>query len=448
MEDKDYKKLYEEAIERAKYALTTDMDNSGHWAVNYIFPQLKENKDEKVMKALIHLVNSNKEGSFGIDNYDGIKWDDILSWIEIQGEHKHFRDCIQTGDEVTRNQDGDIVNLSQLKRITKLKPKFKTDDWVQIDGGHVMKILEVKKDVLCYRILNWCGNESVRKISDIDSIAHLWTIQDAKNGDVLAYNDGSLTIFRYRLSGLDAGLYMSYVLLTDKIEFKQTCAISNVHPATKEQSDLLFQKMKETGYEWDFEKKELRTIEQKSTWSEEDLTCLGYLAKFVDENGDSFYGKNKQNVVKWIQSFANLNPTQKQEWSEEDEKMWSQVINEIEAIKSISSTIFEKNIAQDKIDWLKSIKDRVQPKQEWSEEDKSMYIRTLGILGKCYMGELPTKVEEELEWLKSVELQSHWKPSEEQLKTLWDAIVYVEDNNSNFVGGCMLESLYKDLKKL
>ena len=267
---------------------------------------------------------------------------------------------------------------------------------------------------------------------------------------MLAYNDGSLTIFRYRLSGLDAGLYMSYVLLTDKIEFKQTCAISNVHPATKEQRDLLFQKMKETGYEWDFEKKELRTIEQKSTWSEEDLTCLGYLAKFVDENGDSFYGKNKQNVVKWIQSFANLNQTQKQEWSEKDEKMWSQVINEIEAIKSNSSTIFEKNIAQDKIDWLKSIKDRVQPqlKQEWSEEDKSMYIRTLGILGKCYMGELPTKVEEELEWLKSVELQSHWKPSEEQLKTLWDAIVYVEDNNSNFVGGCMLESLYKDLKKL
>jgi hypothetical protein len=40
--------------------------------------------------------------------------------------------------------------------------------------------------------------------------------------------------------------------------------------------------------------------------------------------------------------------------------MWAQVINEIEAIKSKSSTIFEKNIAQNKIDWLKSIKDRIK----------------------------------------------------------------------------------------
>ena len=36
----------------------------------------------------------------------------------------------------------------------------------------------------------------------------------------------------------------------------------------------------------------------------------------------------------------------------------------------------------------------------WSEEDESMRIRCIGILSKCYMGELPTEVEEELNWLK------------------------------------------------
>ena len=34
-------------------------------------------------------------------------------------------------------------------------------------------------------------------------------------------------------------------------------------PATKEQSDLLFQKMREAGYEWDTEKKELKKIFKK-----------------------------------------------------------------------------------------------------------------------------------------------------------------------------------------
>lgn len=61
---------------------------------------------------------------------------------------------------------------------------------------------------------------------------------------------------------------------------------------------------------------------------------------------------------------------------------------------------------------------RVQASVEWGEEDESMYIRTLGILGKCHIGELPTKVEEELNWLKSLKDRYIWKPSEEQMKVL------------------------------
>ena len=56
---KDYKKLYEESLKRAKYALTTDMDNSGYWAVNYIFPELKELTDEEADEE--NLNPNNKE---------------------------------------------------------------------------------------------------------------------------------------------------------------------------------------------------------------------------------------------------------------------------------------------------------------------------------------------------------------------------------------------------
>ena len=355
---KEALKVIESLYNTVKYLSSSDALLTCQ-TIEKAFPELKESEDERIRKEIIQFLQLPHPQFVGKRNYE--EW---ITWLEKQSEQKS---------------------------VDMIEPKFKVGDWIT-NGEYTWKVTSIYP--LDYILQSPNGNTVDDTISHVDEHFHLWTIQDAGDGDVLAYNDGSLTIFRYRLSGLDAGLYMSYVLLTDKIEFKQTCAISNVHPATKEQSDLLFQKMKETGYEWDFEKKELRTIEQKSTWSEEDLTCLGYLAKFVDENGDSFYGKNKQNVVKWIQSFANLNPTQK---------------------------------------------------QEWSEEDKSMYIRTLGILGKCYMGELPTKVEEELEWLKSVELQSHWKPSEEQMKHLKSISVGWHPS----LDDCrILSSLYNDLLKL
>ena len=52
--------------------------------------------------------------------------------------------------------------------------------------------------------------------------------------------------------------------------------------------------------------------------------------------------------------------------------------------------------------WLTDIIYAKHDKSAWSEEDESMYVRTLGVLGKCYMGKLPTKVEEELKWFKSL----------------------------------------------
>ena len=59
--------------------------------------------------------------------------------------------------------------------------------------------------------------------------------------------------------------------------------IDKIKPATKEQRKLLFQKMKEAGYEWDAEKKELRKMEQKQKWSEEDEIMFNQLYDFLTQ---------------------------------------------------------------------------------------------------------------------------------------------------------------------
>lgn len=56
----NYEKKYKEALERAKYALTTDMDNSGHWVAKHIFPELKESEDERTRKQILNYFMAQK----------------------------------------------------------------------------------------------------------------------------------------------------------------------------------------------------------------------------------------------------------------------------------------------------------------------------------------------------------------------------------------------------
>ena len=91
-----------------------------------------------------------------------------------------------------------------------------------------------------------------------------WTIQDAKDGDVIFYDDGWTCIFK-RIHGI---WFSSYCFITSDGEFHtayETHAVDstingNAHPATKEQRDILFQKIKEAGYKWNPETKTLEKL--------------------------------------------------------------------------------------------------------------------------------------------------------------------------------------------
>ena len=107
--------------------------------------------------------------------------------------------------------------------------------------------------------------ESFINSATLDKLYHLWTIQDAKDGDVLSYRDGRWSFIYKGIVTEDTFKY--YALLSEKGITLNGAAFSRlsscITPATKEQRDLLFQKMKETGYEWDAENKQLRKIENE-----------------------------------------------------------------------------------------------------------------------------------------------------------------------------------------
>lgn len=76
-------KRYDEAIERAKEYWKTDNDNTldikAKGTMEYLFPELTGSKDERIRKALIHLIS--EEDGF-LTEIDGINVKDILSFLD------------------------------------------------------------------------------------------------------------------------------------------------------------------------------------------------------------------------------------------------------------------------------------------------------------------------------------------------------------------------------
>lgn len=121
----DYEKKYKEALERARnlHKDAIDMgENIRAKQCEIIFPELKENEDERIRKALIRFHKST------ID-IDGIKGADVIAWLEKQGEQ----------NSVWSEEDDAHVN-SLLKRLEGLcRNEFTTtrfainedEDWLK-----------------------------------------------------------------------------------------------------------------------------------------------------------------------------------------------------------------------------------------------------------------------------------------------------------------------------
>ena len=244
-----------------------------------LFPELAGSKDEQIRKALIEnfeLLNGKQFKNQKWGAHEELLIDDILTWLEKQGEQKP---------------------------TDKVEPKFKVGDWIT-NGDYTWKIVEVKP--LDYILQSQDGNIVDDSISHVDEQFHSFTIQDAKDGDVLASELCDSIILFKGIKDNNIDFYCDYDF--SKIDIPgDRFAVNNgqhygsvedskdFHPATKEQRDLLFQKMKEAGYEWDDEKKELKKISQrmisaeaketmydKPAWSEEDEHRVKDTIYFLD----------------------------------------------------------------------------------------------------------------------------------------------------------------------
>ena len=228
----NYEERYKEALERAKVLIDKLESTHIKGFIYHIFPELKESEDERIKREIIAYINELADLK---NEKIPTNW---LAWLERQGEHKP---------------------------TDKVEPLFHGCEWIT-NGDYTWKILGIKP--LDYILQSQDGNIVDDTISYVDEHFHLWTIQDAKDGDVLV-NGSNIFIFHFingtRLMGychvnIDNGRFYD-----DLGKNECFCLIDGiVTPATKEQRDILERSMTNAGYRWDVDKKELKKIEIKS----------------------------------------------------------------------------------------------------------------------------------------------------------------------------------------
>lgn len=259
--------------------------------------------------------------------YDGHIWDmharDNGVEIIFDGERKAFLSLEKSFIFPIYPQPS-IIPKSAQETINgvKVEPKFKVGDWVVDNCGYVWKIKGIKNQF--YLLEGVEGDESLPTIECVNKTFHLWTIEDSKDGDVIVCNinkaeiggdveklpNMTSTICIYQNVVKDSDYIHSYCSLYDEnslvLQNKMyyNTFVYNIYPATKEQHELLFQTMKEYGYEWDSEKKELKKIEITSKESE-DERIRKELIEHIKANKEADYVLFKKfspdDVIAWLE---------------------------------------------------------------------------------------------------------------------------------------------------
>lgn len=189
------RRYYDEYKTRDNILYVEDMED--------MFPELKESeesKDDKIVKHLITLFK-NEYGENSNARFAGIKVKDIISWLEKQGEHANFINKIQIGDKVTRNQDGVLVNLSQLNRVAKkqseqkpvdkVEPKFKVWDEIRTKNEESLTITRIDRWGYWSEDLFICNFDDADKWELVEQKPTAWSEEDEKRiNRLIAYFEG------------------------------------------------------------------------------------------------------------------------------------------------------------------------------------------------------------------------------------------------------------------
>lgn len=254
---------------------------------------------------------------------------DYIKKLEKQGEKKaSCTTIVETGDGginalVTRELPTD----GEQNPTDKVEPKFEVGAWLIFNESH-NRVYQVERiDNYRYYLRHYLGG--TMSVHFDNELIRLWTLQDAKSGDVLANDTTVLIVDHLGTFENRPIIYSWYFANSNKFcgpgpSEPDRWEVEGFYPATKEQREQLKKAMADAGYTFDFENKKLKKTEPKSKenkgniggfssnskWSEEDEKTLNEIfsvAARASLRKSTLFGKS-YDYIKWQNWLESLRP--------------------------------------------------------------------------------------------------------------------------------------------
>jgi len=206
-------------------------------------------------------------------NHNGKKW--IYEDVYLKEREQLYQDDI---NEVLENPQKYGLEKSADKG-NKVEPKFKVGDWVIINNDKIdldlisFDYLDLNSPLLItdfgidgqhYKVEDVNGKSDYPRMEFIENRYHLWTLEDAKDGDVLTHSKPTSDDFDYifiynKTSLLQAYGYYSKkedrAFVEDRSHYCPWNMDEVIMPATKKQRDFLRSKLRVIHFKWDSKNK-------------------------------------------------------------------------------------------------------------------------------------------------------------------------------------------------
>ena len=309
---------YQEALERAKKEYK-NADGISKEILERIFPGLLQGtEDERLRKTTISFLEEFKKK--GYENaVECIEWLEKQKPLFPDQDQRDPWECIEKFKSLYGHypSDADEIGVIVSEMVRKQKPdeseddhKFKEDDWVITnDGDKIRHILEVSPG-------GYTSDQGWLSKDTYEGMFRLWTIQDAKPGDILSWDNERYTIIFKELENQKTIVtYCSYNSHDDSFVVSGYNTRFDVdlkfRPASEGARKALLKKIVDSDYHWDPDSLELSKMPEYNLelWDNTDKDMARFIGNAITTDEASAYLKEKHIEVidahVWLESLKD-----------------------------------------------------------------------------------------------------------------------------------------------